>query len=51
VTVGLIALIALFWSIAVKVFAILPAPVESWNRLFESDRPQGRNAHGHARND
>lgn len=50
VTVGLIALIVLVWSVAVKVFAILPAPVESWNRLFEP-RPSRRNAHGHARHD
>lgn len=52
---GLVALVILLYSVAVKRFAILPAPLETWYRMFGAapagSFADGRPADGHARHD
>lgn len=55
ITLGLVAIVVGVFSIAVKRFAVLPAPLESWYHSVEHDRRQHAesrsDAHGHADHD
>lgn len=55
ITLGLVAIVIGVFSIAVKRFAVLPAPLETWYHSVEHDRrtqaESRSDAHGHASHD